>query len=917
MRFLRIRLGVVFAILLSLGTLLFGGWGLWERIGQPWSGLPVSPPGYLGPDFLVERDLKVATRGLTPSDRIVSVDGIRVSAGREVQDLLAGYAPGQRVIYGLQAPDGRRSQIELPVQVLDTQYLRTSILPLLAIGLSFLALAFLPIMARPELPLARATFALAYGVVSFINFGVPDIFLLHWFVPWNYVFAIFFYGGLFHFALLFPVQRWPYTTHSRLTVSLVYGGAALFTGVYCWTIEQAPAWIPAMRMVGAGVVLSAGGILILNLGKAAWSAEDPRIRRLGRLGLVAPVMSVVFILGLVLTSWGGVEVAPVVLFLPLIVVVFCILYATVVDNIFDIDEVVRHLIAFFAVGLVAVATYIGILGLLSLVVDASIAWAGVTLAALAMVLLAPVIPLLYASAEDFVEAALFPGRRRARVVIEKATRELGRLRRPSELVDFLDEAIAEALPGSFARFVLGKPGEPLVEVAAPPGQRALTLPPADALYTALARGQSVRVQDRVGERQHLPQGASARCRELQLSLAIPLPPGDAVVGGILLGEREDGRPYVAREEGLIAILAQQVSTSLENAAAWGEVELLRERLEKENQYLREKVNVEMHAGDIVGSSDAVREMVGQIHQVAETDSSVLLVGETGTGKELAVRAIHGLSARANFPLAQVACAALPETLLESELFGFEKGAFSGAETRRDGRIEAAEGGTFFLDDVDTLPLGVQAKLLRAIQEGEVQRLGSNEVRRVNVRIVASTNRDLLAEVRAGRFREDLYYRLAVVPIRLPPLRERREDIPVLAQHFVEMESVRLGRQVLGISAGMMEALEAYDWPGNIRELRNVIERALVLCRQDVLRLPGPIEAGGRPSSSVSDADSEKGAELGEASLTELVRRYKKELVMMALARSGGNQRRAAELLGMHRPSLTRMIRDLGLRDDPS
>jgi DNA-binding NtrC family response regulator len=214
-------------------------------------------------------------------------------------------------------------------------------------------------------------------------------------------------------------------------------------------------------------------------------------------------------------------------------------------------------------------------------------------------------------------------------------------------------------------------------------------------------------------------------------------------------------------------------------------------------------------------------------------------------------------------------------------------------------------GTIFFDDVDTLPFGVQAKLLRALQEGEVQRLGSNEVRRVDVRVVAATNRDLLAEVRAGRFREDLYYRLNVVPLRIPPLRERVEDIPLLVEHFIRQDGPRFGRSVRSVSAETLEALRTYPWPGNVRELRNVIQRALVLCRDEVLRLPGPLEA----------APAATGC-LPAAALAEQVRELKLRLIRGALAESGGNQRIAAERLGMHRQSLTRMIRDLGLQDPP-
>jgi transcriptional regulator with GAF, ATPase, and Fis domain len=303
----------------------------------------------------------------------------------------------------------------------------------------------------------------------------------------------------------------------------------------------------------------------------------------------------------------------------------------------------------------------------------------------------------------------------------------------------------------------------------------------------------------------------------------------------------------------------------------------------------------------------MRAVLAQAEQVAPTDATIMVQGETGTGKELVVHAIHAASRRKDRTLVKIACAALPEQLLESELFGHERGAFTGAVGRKAGRFEVADGGTIFFDDVDTLPLGVQAKLLRALQEGEVQRLGSNEVRRVDVRVIAATNRDLLADVRDGRFREDLYYRLNVVPLRIPPLRERREDIALLVEHFIQQDGQRLGRStVRAVSAETLESLRSYAWPGNVRELRNVIQRALVLSRGEVLRLPAPLEAVAPSTSAMALAAA--------ASLAEQVRDLKVRLIRCALADSGGNQRLAAERLGMHRQSLTRMIRDLGLQN---
>jgi two-component system response regulator HydG len=311
----------------------------------------------------------------------------------------------------------------------------------------------------------------------------------------------------------------------------------------------------------------------------------------------------------------------------------------------------------------------------------------------------------------------------------------------------------------------------------------------------------------------------------------------------------------------------------------------------------------------------MRALREEIARVAPTDAFVLVEGETGTGKELVVRSLHAQSPRRERLLVPVACAAVPETLLESELFGHERGAFTGATARKLGRFEVADGGTLFLDDVDTLPLAIQAKLLRAVQEGELQRLGSAVVRRVDVRVVAATNRDLRAEVRAGRFREDLYYRLAVVPLRVPALRERREDIARLVEHFVRQQGPRIGRRVRSVAAEALAELVAYDWPGNVRELRSVVERALVMDTGEVLRLPAPLAARGTKAMAAVGVQGDGAEELGTAPLAELMTRYKRELAQSALERAGGNHRRAAELLGLHRPSFTRMLNTLELAAD--
>lgn len=452
--------------------------------------------------------------------------------------------------------------------------------------------------------------------------------------------------------------------------------------------------------------------------------------------------------------------------------------------------------------------------------------------------------------------------------------------------------------------VAGRADAPLVEVASPPGREPLSVDPADPLYVAL-RGGLLVANDEV-DLQGVPVPARAavhRLDALGAHAATPLSVGQRLVGGILVTSEGVLQPAVLQ---WLALLGAPVGLALESLEARAALD----RAEAREASAPIPVGVgdgPAHAHGIVGASEAIRAVIEQIERVAPTDAAVFIRGETGTGKERVVEAIHGLSGRAQHALVKIPCAALPEPLLESELFGYEPGAFTGAVDRKEGRFEVADGGTLFFDDVDTLPSGVQAKLLRALQEGEVQRLGSNQVRRVDVRIVAATNRDLAADVSAGTFREDLYYRLNVVPILLPALRERKEDIPLLIEHFLETDGKRLGCEVDGIAADSLADLEAYEWPGNVRELRNVIERALVMNDGAVLRVAPPVPV--EPGPGIDEKDG-----LGRASLPELLRRYKTRLVTRALELSGGNQRQAAEMLGIHRPSLTRMVRELGLRD---
>ena len=371
------------------------------------------------------------------------------------------------------------------------------------------------------------------------------------------------------------------------------------------------------------------------------------------------------------------------------------------------------------------------------------------------------------------------------------------------------------------------------------------------------------------------------------------------------------------EEGItwLRLIADHTAAAIANARAFEEIESLRHQVTLENDYLREEVVEAQSFGRIVGSSPALRNVLRQIELVAPTDASVLVTGESGTGKELVAREIHERSKRSDRPLIKVNCPSVPKELYESEFFGHVKGAFTGAIKDRSGRFELADGGTLFLDEVGEIPLELQSKLLRVLQEGTYERVGDERTRTVDVRIIAATNRDLKEEVEERRFRQDLYYRLNVFPIDVAPLRERKEDIAQLASEFSEQAARKLNCDRLKLTQAAVLALQAYDWPGNVRELQNVIERAAITARCGTLRfdLPGADLAAAaepRPSTAVpTEAESEIVSE-------DEMRRRERANLLAALERTGWKvygQGGAAELLGIKPTTLSTRVKKLGLQ----
>jgi transcriptional regulator with GAF, ATPase, and Fis domain len=336
------------------------------------------------------------------------------------------------------------------------------------------------------------------------------------------------------------------------------------------------------------------------------------------------------------------------------------------------------------------------------------------------------------------------------------------------------------------------------------------------------------------------------------------------------------------------IFASQAAIAIKNAVLIERTERRSERLSFENECLQDEIHEANGSGDILGTSPPMQALLRTIERVAPTDSTVLLLGETGTGKELVARAIHDRSLRRDKPLIKVNCGAIAPGLVESELFGHEKGAFTGAVEQRLGRFELADGGTLFLDEIGELPLDVQVKLLRVLQDGEFERVGGESLVRTQARIVAATNRDLEADVVAGKFRADLYYRLSVLPVRVPPLRERIDDLPLLVEHFLERLRRKLGKPLRRLSHEHVERLRRYSWPGNVRELQNVLERACVLAQGDLVELFEPL-------SGVVDRT-------GHAATLRTLEEVEREHILRVLASTHGviqGPKGAARVLGLH------------------
>lgn len=489
-----------------------------------------------------------------------------------------------------------------------------------------------------------------------------------------------------------------------------------------------------------------------------------------------------------------------------------------------------------------------------------------------------------------------------------------------EVLTTITQGLVDELEAAFARIWLLGPGDLCAECykadSCSNREQCLHLKASAGLYTRIngeyrrvplgafkigtiaQSGEPLATNDVLGD-DRLPNKKWLKENRLQSFAGHPL-----IFRGELLGMIAMFSRRVMRQEEFdsIAVFANQAAIAIKNAQLFSEVVELKNRLQAENIYLQEEIKLDHNFDEIISTSTSFKKALRNVEQVASTDATVLILGETGTGKELIARALHTLSRRKERPLVKVNCAALPANLIESELFGHEKGAFTGALGRKIGRFELADRGTIFLDEIGDLPLDLQAKMLRVLQEGEFERVGGTQTLKVDVRVIAATNRDLKQATRVGEFREDLFYRLNVFPITLPPLRERREDIPLLINHFIKKYGAKLGKKIFHVPQKVMKTLQAYHFPGNVRELENIVERAIILAKDETLQMDESLELLKSPSTPALNAGT----------LEEVERKYIVSVLQETNWRIEG-PKGAALRLGINSNTLRSRMQKLGIR----
>ena len=885
-----VRAAVVGFALLVLGLEAVVGVSVWQRVGKPFPGFALY--GTMTIDQLNQPYWTGIRAGLRPGDRILAMEGEPMHS---IEDLLARVREvreGSRVRYTV----SRGGQI-FEASIRTMTYAKADFLNSFAV-LAFTALVFVlgggaVAWFRPD------AFGLGiYGFSLVLALSLGGGIELEWAEPLasEGVMTIpLATAAIIHLAMVFP-EPIALLRRSGWWALAPYAAMAPLVALRLWLATDHEIWNALIDWLYRWLPFGAAFALLGAILRVRWAPSSEIVLRRARVVSWGATLAIAcYAIGFLATEFGWMPPAPNSTFvLPAGIWIVTLAVASARHDLFDLGAQARAQLARVTVFALTAILYLAVFGVAVLVLQRTFETSQPWL---------PIVALLFAAVLVYEPlrwiARTVVGGRRSEASRTRELRELS-----AELASCLDphaiELVVESIPArlglSAVRLLLEDRG---IWRTVPDGE---SVDAVRALAEALGAGRSFITTESV--RDPGSEADGERCRRaletLGLAGVLALRSRDRLVGMLGCGRPRRGGLLSAADIAVLGALANHTAVALENARVFERIRELEKRLSAENVVLKEELLTQPGIGGLVGNSAALRGVFAWIDQAAPTDATVLLRGETGTGKELVARAIHAASRRRERPMIRVNCAAVPAGLLEAEFFGHERGAFTGAIARKIGRFELAEGGTIFLDEIGDLPMELQPKLLRVLQERQFERVGGTTSVRVDVRIIAATNRDLDSLVRQGRFREDLFFRLNVLPIVVPPLRERSDDIPALVAHFLQRYAGKMQKPVRGVEERTLRALQGYRWPGNVRELENVIERAVVLASGENL--------------VIRDLAAAEIAGTGLPSLGEQLRDVKVKTICRALSRTAGNQARAAELLGLQPSSLSRMMKQLGIRE---
>ena len=858
-------------------------------------------------------------------DRIVAVDEEHVTRGDRILSLVRNKKPGDRVTYRIQRGDSA-FEVRIPCRKFTEREVLYEFFFSFISGAVFMIVGIIVMTRSPRKTVSWILFLLTFSLGTVFMTLFPAYYL-HRFFWLNTVMLFLAPAVIIHFgARIRLLDEDPRTRRLRPAVLVSsYSLAALALGIYLWGFAR---WQGAFLNPFTFMLYYFLAILLYGFGWDIYfllSRPHPIVRYYSRIMRFGAIVGLVPFVAVVFMNYLLDYATPIFPFsITTILYALILAYVAFSYNLFEFNRFLRQ----GTIRLIVLVIVVGCYGLVVMAANKIFLEDGSNSFLLLTVYITLVV-LIFGPLETGIsrvfERTLFRSSLLYRDTVEQSAgliaTLLDRKKIESELQIIADRVVEAS---SFRLFYRDGP----TFRAADPKEDGPTgeLTAENELVRSLGSVRSSLTRRDLGEgiMENAP-GVLSEFERLGVELIVPIAFQSQVLGMFCLGPKKFNKLYQKEDLNLLETLAEQVASALINVHTYEavgvlnremevhlremedqrkEIARLQKRLKEENRYLKEEIGLKEGFEEIVGNSPALHEALSMARRAAGTDSTVLITGESGTGKELAAHAIHNLSQRKDRIFVRMNCAAVPEGLIESELFGHDRGAFTGAARTRKGRFELADEGSILLDEIGELPLPLQSKLLRVLQEREFERVGGSRTLRVNVRVMASTNRDLAGMVRQGSFREDLYWRLNVVRIRMPALRERQEDLPELADHFIRRCSVQMGKKVKTLDAEALQKLKDYHWPGNVRELANVMERVMVLNKGETIR------SDTLPLCSWKDVEQEEEA----LPLQPYLDRERERAILAALRQTGGNQAQAAVLLGLHRSNLSRMIKRLRLKE---